>query len=430
MRHIEKRANRYYAVLTVPPDVRHIIGKLRFVQSTQTEDRAEATLRAAVLVAKWKAEITKARGQLPDPSATFWESIRQDYLKAQTEDLEENHDGGGVVALEVAEIIEAEARKVSDKEEAALMFKVATGQAPVRVPLAPLVLQWKASLRSAQKTIDQAYRDMTRMADHFAFLDKLTPQRVKEWTDKLLADGVTASSFERIGQGCRSFWSYLQQSGTKSVIDPCPFEGPFKLAQKQAVRTKTGRSGSSYTPKQLAALYKAAKDKKDDPLADLIALGAYTGARIEELCKLTKADVRDGVFVIGKSKTAAGVRECPIHPAVAPLVKRMLKASTDGYLVPSTADNQYGNRSGPLSQRFGHLKKSLGYGPEHVFHSTRNTLATMMERAGVPEGVAADVVGHEKKTMTYGLYSSGSGVKEKLDAISKVKFPGALSEPR
>ena len=53
----------------------------------------------------------------------------------------------------------------------------------------------------------------------------------------------------------------------------------------------------------------------------------------------------------------------------------------------------------------------------------------MMERARVPGGIAADVVGHAKRTLTYGLYSSGSAAQQKLDAISKVVFPGALATP-
>ena len=53
----------------------------------------------------------------------------------------------------------------------------------------------------------------------------------------------------------------------------------------------------------------------------------------------------------------------------------------------------------------------------------------MMERAGVVEGIAADVVGHEKKTITFGLYSSGSEQQQKLDAISKVAYPAPLNAP-
>jgi hypothetical protein len=31
-----------------------------------------------------------------------------------------------------------------------------------------------------------------------------------------------------------------------------------------------------------------------------------------------------------------------------------------------------------------------------------------LEQAGVNEGIAADILGHEKQTMTYGLYSAGT----------------------
>lgn len=419
MQHAEKRANHWYAVLTVPADVRHIIGKLRFVKSTQTASKSKAAVRVAVLVAGWQAEIAQARGSLPDDEAPFWTNLRREYMSS--------NDEGTQLAIE--EIAEAESRKIADPVEASLMYRIALGQAPELVPLGPLVVAWKDSLRLAQKTIDQQHRDVKRMSEHFKHLVQLSPQSVKVWTDKLIAEGTTSSSLERIGNGCRSFWLYLQQTGVKSMIDPDPFVGAFKLARRVAKTTDTGRSGSSYTPKELASLYAAAIANKDQPLADLIALGAYTGARIEELCQLTKETASGEVFIIGKSKTEAGIRDCPIHPAVAPLVARMLDEAKGGFLVPSTADNQYGNRSGPLSQRFGHLKKSMGFGRSHVFHSTRNTLATMMERAGVAEGIAADIVGHAKKTLTYGLYSSGSAQKQKLKAISKVVYPAPLDKP-
>ena len=71
----------------------------------------------------------------------------------------------------------------------------------------------------------------------------------------------------------------------------------------------------------------------------------------------------------------------------------------------------------------------MGYGPSHVFHTTRGTLITMMQRAGVVEGIAADVVGHDKKTITYGLYASGSIEAQQLEALSKVAYPAPLNAP-
>ena len=438
MKHTEKRANLFYAVLTVPHDVRHIVGKLRYIQSTRTGNRSEAALRAANLVAGWKLEIEAARGTLTDPRDTFWHDIRREHAKALQADEADEGEEGGTLAIEVQDVIRAAAGKITDPEEASFMYRTAIGRLPALPPLpplptppkttslAPLVVAWKASLRMAQKTIDQQHRDIVKMAEHFQTLEALTPQKIKAWTDGLMARGTTASSFERLGNGCRSFWLYLQQSGTVTMIEPDPFVGPFRLAQRTAVSNKVERE--AFTPDDLAKVYTAAVDQGDQPLADLIALGAYTGGRIEELCNLTKETAKDGFFHMG-TKTEASLRDCPIHPAVVPLVARMLEASKDGYLVPSTADNQYATRSKPLSQRFGRLKKALGFGPKHVFHSTRHTLVTLMHQAGVRPEVIADVAGHEKGNFTLDTYGSGSSMAQKLKAISKVAYPAPLNRP-
>jgi integrase len=414
MKHIEKRANLYYAVLTVPPDVRHIVGKLRYVQTTQTAEKQEALLRASFLVAGWKQEIAKARGKLPDPKATFWETLRHEFINAK----DDAHESA------VQDQIEQALKQIKDRDEGSNLWKFATG---ITTPLAPLVKEWKASLKLAQKTIDQQHRDVMVMAGHFMNLEALEPKHVKLWTDSLIKAGTTASSLERIMNGCRSLWRFLQDSGTVPMEAADPFIGSFRLATKRATRNTVERQ--AFTPKELAKVYGQAVKQGDTALADLIALASYTGARIEELASLTKETSREGTFSIIDSKTAAGVRQVPIHPSIKALVKRLAKNSADGYLIPSTSKSKYGVRSDPLSKRFGRLKESMGFGPGHVFHSIRKTVATLLEQAKVPEGVAADILGHEKKTLSYGLYSTGSSARDKLAAISKVVYPAPLNMP-
>ncbi len=64
----------------------------------------------------------------------------------------------------------------------------------------------------------------------------------------------------------------------------------------------------------------------------------------------------------------------------------------------------------------------MGFGSQHVFHSIRKTVVTILENAGVAENVVADIVGHEKTTMTYGLYSGGVSVAVKRDALDKLTY--------
>ena len=64
----------------------------------------------------------------------------------------------------------------------------------------------------------------------------------------------------------------------------------------------------------------------------------------------------------------------------------------------------------------------MGFREARVFHSVRKTVATMLENAGVVENVAADIIGHDKPTMTYGLYSGGNSLKVKQAAIEKLGY--------
>ena len=421
--HADFRRQRWYAVLDVPAEVQHIIGKARHVQSTQTGDPGEARRRVAALVSQWKSDITKARGTLPDPRDTFWQSLGKDHMQARADG-----NAGAQFAVEALiwdDLADPERRTHGRTiEEASAQWKRVTG---LTTPLGPLVTAWKATQgKKVKKTVDQAYRDVSRIADHFVSLEALEPKAVKAWTDKLLADGMTYSSFSRIGNGCRGFWTYLQEANIKEALDPCPFSGPFKLALRQATRTDTGRAGNNYTPEQVEKLYLAAVAKQDQPLADLIALGAYTGARIEEICQITKETGKDGVFFIG-TKTPKSKRFLPVHPALVPLVSRMFAASKDGFLVPSDADNQYANRSGGLTQRYGHLKRALGYGPAHVFHTMRGTLITLLRHADVEAEVISAVAGHATGNFSLDKYTKGGSYAQQFRALGKVTYPGRLA---
>ena len=85
--------------------------------------------------------------------------------------------------------------------------------------------------------------------------------------------------------------------------------------------------------------------------------------------------------------------------------------------------NKYGDRSNAVGKRFGRLKTGLGFGPQYVFHSIRKTVVTILENADVRENVVADIVWHEKSTMTYGLYSGGATLALKHEALAHLAYP-------
>lgn len=173
-----------------------------------------------------------------------------------------------------------------------------------------------------------------------------------------------------------------------------------------------------------------ALEKKDQPLADLIKIGAFTGARLEEIGRIHLDNISfvDGVpiaFAITESKTAAGVRDVPVHPAIASLFTQLLEGSTDGYLMPGRSldeSNKYGHRLDAVGKRFGRLKTTAQFGKEFVFHSIRKTAITLVHQAGADVSVMPGLFGHETGIITFDLYSDGPSLEQKRKVIELLAF--------
>jgi integrase len=412
MSHIEKCRNLWYATLKVPAQLQAKIGKTKFKKSLGTADKRRAEALAAPLVALWRAQLRQSAGET--------DAVHQEALRWR-EALAAAHAEGDDNLIEVIpSLIVDHAEKLEEKRGlhvAKLFADVALGQ---QTPTSLHLKEWKASiLHLAQKTQDQAAKDVQRLVTQFATLEAITPKAARAWVDTLHQQGLTASSVKRMMSFWRSYWRYL---GSVAAVPPNSF--PFTSEMVKKTKAIKGDSWVPLPAADVPKLWRAAEEQEDDKLATLIRIGAYSGARIEELCALEVANVDDHAFRIADSKTEAGVREVPIHAAIAPLVKRLCEESDDGYLLSGLTFNKYGDRSNAIGKRFGRLKANLGYGPKHVFHSIRKTVVTLLEDRGVSENLAADIVGHEKPRITYGLYSGGASLPTKTQALALVAYPG------
>lgn len=422
-KNIERRGNTWYATLHVPQDIRHIIGKSKFFESLKTTDKRIAETRAAPIVANWKAKIAAARGT-SDPFLEEALRLRTIIEKAPT-DAEPGHYSQRDLTMDALGEIAGQIAK--DQEERDLFHAIATGKETL---LSSFYDEWIAHLTQAPKTIDQMKKDVKLMVDHFRTVERIDKAAVIEWVRELMAGSperkpYTYSSLERIFKFSRSFWGYLQDIG-KADPERQPFSLPNfakRATAKSNGASKGGDGWIPFEPAEVVALLDAATEKDDHQLPDLIRLGMYSGARIEELCSLKADDCTEAVLKITDSKTEAGIREVPVHSMLVDVVKRLKEASTDGYLISDLSFNKYNDRSNAIGKRFGRLKKSLGFPDKKVFHSIRKTLVTLLENAGISENLAADIVGHEKPRITYGLYSGGATLAVKKEALERIAYP-------
>ena len=217
----------------------------------------------------------------------------------------------------------------------------------------------------------------------------------------------------------RVYWKWLVHHGYAPEDRANPFDDVMLPAENRKAAAEKVRL--PFSVKDIQRLHAAIENGRSDMMRATFKLAIYTGCRIEEITSLEAWYVTEDTIQIVQAKTAAGNRTIPIHPEIKGLVAD-LKAAGNVYLLPDLVADQFGKRAPAMSKQFGKVKRKLGFDARYVFHSIRATVATQLEQAGVPEGIAADILGHDKPSMSYGVYSGGASMEQKREALQKLDY--------
>ncbi|MFT0475522.1 tyrosine-type recombinase/integrase [Pseudomonas antarctica] len=483
----KKGESTWYVRLAVPADVQKAIGCKVLIQSLKTGLRKEAMNARLPVLANWKAQFQVARDKrtnrgtawkenLANEAQDFSQLFRQlkiDAVLGETNalpdmdqaDLQELHrfvfndtesgqrrraEMNSVYTLQgldreiaiqelahklilesLGELLahEAELSTKETEEMQAILTDPAAYKlkSPITKQRIATFRQYREARNVATKTMDQQQSKLEKLSAYLTKEGKpLDFDTVSAWLDSLKLASKTLTQYLLTGN---VFWKWAMKHDIRWRDEFKDKANPFENHELPQTRGKerADRQRKAFQPKEIAELHTAALAADHTTLADLILLGAFTGARIEELCQLRVEHLikPDGIdsFDIVDSKTAAGIRVVPVHPALSGIVERLKEDSKDGYLIPSHSKNKYGIRSDALSKAFGRLKESHGYGAQHVFHSIRKTVITQLHRASVQGLLIAELVGHETGTVTFDVYSQGASSTQKLEAISQLSLP-------
>lgn len=475
---LELQGGTYHVRLDVPRDVRDSFGGRRILsQSLRTGVHKEALDRRLPILAAWKAQIKAAREgrTLPeswqeDVSAAIdqvdqWTQqakrarIGEDGTTMPTpdpEDLRKAMEDTKLVAV-LTSLIERRRSepmgmiKLEDdlaalgkqfiEHQISSSHRLSAQQSQeletlVKDPASynarsPITKARLASFRThrlehhvALKTVNQQESKLLNLSEHLQTTgSKLDFDSVSSWLQGMKLSSKTKQQYLLAGSQLWQ-WAMTHEPQWRQT-----FKGHVNPFEKHTLPTLKGKAKldakrKAFSIEEVGTLYAAAKEQNLGALSDLILLGGYTGARIEELCQLRKEHLitvdEVTMFDIVDSKTVAGIRQVPVHPNLTALVNRLSESSTDGYLVPTDSNNKYGIRSDALSKAFGRLKTTLGFDRTRVFHSIRATVITQLVRADIPDRLIKELVGHETGTVTFDVYSNGSSPKQKFDAIAKL----------
>jgi integrase len=320
------------------------------------------------------------------------------------------------------------ALNISENEEAVSIQNDPTTYKPKSPITKTMIDSWAEHLVTqikTEKTRDRLKQSVKRFSDYLtAEGTPLTFDIVHGFLGTLPSARQTRANYLWAG---RAFWKWANkyQAAFRDQFHdkPCPFDGH----ELPKTGTAAGVKRLAFTQQQIEALHVKALEKGSTPLANLIKFAAYTGARLEEIGRIRPEHTifengEPAGFKIEESKTDAGVRDMPLHPALVPLFKELSAKAleNDGYLFPG-GNNKYGNRLDGLSKQFGRLK-AKDFGKDHTFHSIRHSVTTLLHQAGVSIEVLPYLLGHETGAFTLAQYSKGPSFNQKAEAISLLSY--------
>jgi integrase len=138
-------------------------------------------------------------------------------------------------------------------------------------------------------------------------------------------------------------------------------------------------------------------------------LGAYSGARVSELCQLRADDIVsvDAFWCMkfdpgaGSLKTSGSERIIPLHPAL--IDRGFLKfVSTvkSGPLFAALSPDKFGKRGGNGTKMIGRFVRQLGITDSRISpsHSWRHRIKTLGRKHGLAQDILNAITGHAAKS--------------------------------
>lgn len=191
---------------------------------------------------------------------------------------------------------------------------------------------------------------------------------------------------------------------------------------------------SAYTHTDLEKIFgtiASTKNQHKHPYYFWLPLLAYfTGARLNELCQLYRADICqvDGIWAIHiddryegqKLKNLTSRRIVPIHDRLLNLgFIEFVQSVQHERIFPELKESRDGFGTA-ASKWFGRFKSKLGFGRGHDFHSFRHTVATQFKRQQISHIVAGELLGHAQNSITYDRYGKGLEVNQLQEIINMI----------
>ena len=283
-RYLQRLGQSWYVRIKVPAALRDRVQNTYIRRALGTRDLDEAVRRKWAALAQIRAHLDSLAGNKHTPIAVFAIAIN---CKSQ--------------------------RPGPDTTRLQLIAQA--GVRPAR-SLDALVAKWleTSQLKTVRFQRQQAYGELRAFLDGDQVPEAVSGALAAAYVEERLARSPDSPSTRRRKlSALAAFWEWMCEYRYLN-IGANPWRG-FRLSRHDSKRNTPKKR--AYTSAELVELFSGSP--RYPALREVMALGLFTGARIDELCSLRQGDVRiEGGFAyirIARRKTDAGVRTLAVaHP--------------------------------------------------------------------------------------------------------------------
>jgi integrase len=460
-RYLEWHGDRIRAVVKISPSLQSHFGKTKL-----KETLPEGTTPRHAEVLKWEV-VTRLKRQIHDAkSGAAKDTLTDEALKLRearrTEAPFEYIDDQGQLVqenlIDDAIVARAEAVETAHGEATAKAFAdIAFGRkTPLRAQLVQMFERGRLGVgyqQDIERAIDrlETWCEKERVPPVIESVNVETASRYIHQQFVLLK--VHHRTANKDISALSSYWKSLKK--LQGIKGPNPWAG-LRLEAPPARLGVRNDKKRPFTDDEAAALLSGLALKRDWEFSMVAAL---SGMRENEIAALTVADCQGDTFNITKSKTPAGVRKVPIHPALRAVIAARLGGKTPAAFLfdelPSQRPGSKRERGAVIAQSFTRERRRLGIDERSDgqrqsnvdFHSWRRWFVSKAVAAiekgakGYTVYTIAHVVGHRIEGselegvrlplgITMGVYAGAPSEDSLRACVAAVQLPPAVPRGR
>jgi integrase len=249
------------------------------------------------------------------------------------------------------------------------------------------------------------------------------------WKDKLVSSKLSPTTIKNHFTVLRTLYNFAKDN--KRI--------PISPAAAVKYRGKPKGKARSYTDDDAKRILEAARRENAAHLRWVPWIGAFTGARLEEICGANAVDVYEfgGIWVLdirldhrgddASLKTEGSERKIPLHPALVSdgFVDYVRSLPKNGPLFPGITPDRFGSRGGNATKTIGRwIRSTVGIADPRKApnHAWRHRFKSICRRADIEEEYHEALTGHTgegSEGREYGEYE----VQVLYREICKIKSP-------